>query len=167
MCWDTDCLHCRSYGPIRVFFRAFCSWQSEGIFGQSLSADPPIQALRGLPCLGSFSVVPCVRHIEGSPWLGPYSVDERVRQLKGHPVWVLLGRSACQAFDGPASIVQLPMLACGERENMVIVPPTMCDSAVWPCFHGCPASLHRHFPPQSRPSYPLDLSLCSQQQPSS
>ena len=26
-----------------------------------------IQALRGLPCLGSFSVVQCVKHIEGPP----------------------------------------------------------------------------------------------------
>ena len=35
-----------------------------------------------------------------------------------------------------------------------------------PYFHGCPASLHRHLLPQSPPSHPLDLSLCSQQQPS-
>ena len=40
------------------------------------------------------------------------------------------------------------------------------DSAVSPCFHGCLAFLHRHFPPQSPPSPPLDLSLHSQQQPS-
>ena len=39
------------------------------------------------------------------------------------------------------------------------------SSAVSPCFHGCPAFLHRHFPPQS-PSHPLNLSLHSQQQPS-
>jgi len=26
---DTDCLHCRSYGPNRVFFQASYSWQSE------------------------------------------------------------------------------------------------------------------------------------------
>ena len=44
---DTDCLHHRSYGPIRVFFRASCSWQSEGLFGQSFSVAPPIQALEG------------------------------------------------------------------------------------------------------------------------
>ena len=32
----------------------------------------PIQALTGLPCLGSFSVVLCVRHIEGAlPGWGP------------------------------------------------------------------------------------------------
>ena len=44
---DTDCLHPRGYGPIRVFFRASCSWQSEGLFGQSFSVALPIQALRG------------------------------------------------------------------------------------------------------------------------
>ena len=47
---------------------------------------------------------------------------------------------------------------------MVMAPPAMRDSAVSPRFHGCPAFLHRHFPPQSPPSYPLDLSLHSQQQ---
>ena len=62
---DMDCLRCRSYVPIRVFFRASCSWQSKG-----LSLAPPVQALRGLPCLGSFSVVQCVRHVEGPSWLG-------------------------------------------------------------------------------------------------
>ena len=42
--------------------------------------------------------------------------------------------------------------------------PLTHDSAVLPCFHGCLAFLHRHFPPQSPPSHPLDSSLCSQQQ---
>ena len=35
---------------------------------------------------------------------------------------------------------------------MVMVPPPACDSAVLPCFHGCLAFFHRHFPPQSPPS---------------
>ena len=56
------------------------------------------------------------------------------------------------------------MLACEQREALIMAPPSMCDSAVLPCFHGCPVFLHRHFPPQSPPSHPLDLSLCSQQQ---
>ena len=84
---DRDCLHGRSYGPIRVFFRASCSWRSEGLFGQSFSITLPIQALRGLLCLGCFSVVGCLRHIEGTPWLGSYSVDWCIRHLKGHPGW--------------------------------------------------------------------------------
>ena len=49
---------------------------------------------------------------------------------------------------------------------MVMAPPPTCDSAVSPCFHGCLAFLHRHFPPSSPPSYPLNPSLYSQQQPS-
>ena len=57
------------------------------------------------------------------------------------------------------------MLACGEREAMVMALPTMPDSAVLPCFHGCPAFCHRHFPPQSLPSHLLNLSLHSQQRP--
>ena len=57
------------------------------------------------------------------------------------------------------------MLACGERKAMGMAPPPTCDSAVWPCLHGCLAFLHRHFPPRSPPSHPLNPSLCSQQQP--
>ena len=83
VCRETYCHHGRSYGPIRVFFRASCSWWSEGLRGQSFSLALPIQALRGIPCLGSFSVVPHVRHIEGSSWWGSYSVDWCIRQLKG------------------------------------------------------------------------------------
>ena len=45
-------------------------WSSEGPFGLSFSIALPIQALRGLPCLGSFSVVQHVRHIEEGPVAG-------------------------------------------------------------------------------------------------
>ena len=47
----------------------------------------------------------------------------------------------------------------------VMAPPTMCDSAVLPCFHGCLTFLHRHFPPPSPPLHPLNPSLHSQHQP--
>ena len=40
-----------------LFSTASCSWQSEGLFGQSFSVALPVQALRWLPNLGSFSVV--------------------------------------------------------------------------------------------------------------
>ena len=63
-------------------------------------------------------------------------------------------------------IVLLLMLAYGEREAMVMTPCTMLDSAVWPCFHGCLAFLHGHFPPQSPPSHPLGPILHSQDEPS-
>ena len=46
-----------------------------------------------------------------------------------------------------------------------MAPSTTCGSAVSPCFHGCPAFLPRHFPPQSPPSHPLHPSLHSKQQP--
>ena len=101
VCRDTYCLRGRSYGPIRVFFRASCSWQSEGLFGQSFSIAPPIQALRGLPCLGSFSAAQGIRHKEGLPWLGSYSVVQCLKHLMGHQD--LMGHQRL--------IVQLLMLA--------------------------------------------------------
>ena len=48
---------------------------------------------------------------------------------------------------------------------MVMAPPPTRDSAVSLCFHGCRAFLHRHFPPQSPPSHPLNLSLHSSPRP--
>ena len=58
------------------------------------------------------------------------------------------------------------MLVCGVREAMEMAPPPLHDSTVSPCFHGFLAFLHRHFPPQSPPSHPLNPSLHSQHQPS-
>ena len=51
------------------------------------------------------------------------------------------------------------MLVCGEREAMAMTPSTMHDSAISPCFRGCLAFLHWHFPSWSPPSHPLNLSL--------
>ena len=87
-CAGTQIASLQSYGTIRVFFWASCSWQSEDLFGQSFSVALPIQALRGLPCPGSFSVVWCIRDIEGDPHTG-----------------VLLCSLVHQAFDGPASLL--------------------------------------------------------------
>ena len=85
--------------------------------------------------------------------------------LKGQTGGVLLFCSACQVLDGSTSLLfSCQMLACREREAMVMTPPPTRDSAVSPCFHGCLAFLHRLFPPQSPPSRSLGLSLCSQQQ---
>ena len=113
----------------KSFFKPLNSWQSEGLFGQSFSIALPIQALRRLPCLGSFSVVWCVRHIEGPPWPGSYSVDGRISHLKEHPGWGPAGVSWASL-----SIVQLLMLTCGEREAMVMAPPPTRYSSVSPCF---------------------------------
>ena len=97
-------------------------------------------------------------HIEPPPptRLGSYSlvracVSVTQRSTLGG---VLVCRSVRQAFDGPDSIVQLPMLACGVSEAMVMAPPAMHDSVALPCFHSCPAFLHRHSPPQSSPQIP-------------
>ena len=87
VCRDTDCLHHRSYGSIRVFFQGSCSWRSEGPFGQSFSVASTIQALRGLSCLGSYSVDWHVKALKGAPWVGH------------------LCSSVCQAIDGPASLL--------------------------------------------------------------
>ena len=59
---------------------------------------------------------------------------------------VLLCSSLCQAFGAPASLLLLLMLVCGETESMVMAPPPTHDSTLSPCFHGCLAFLHRHFP---------------------
>ena len=86
-CKDTDCLHRRIYVPIRLFFQASCSRGSEGLFGQSFSIALPVQAVRGLPSLGSFSVLWHVLHIERPSWLGSYSVVQCIKPLKETP-WV-------------------------------------------------------------------------------
>ena len=77
---DMDC-----YSTGVMALSESCSWLSEGLFGQSFSIAPPVQAPKGLLCLGFFSVVQHVRHIEGPLWLGSYSVDLHIRHLKGHP----------------------------------------------------------------------------------
>ena len=130
VCRDTECLRHRSYGPIRVFFQGSCS--------QSFSVALSIQALSGLPCLGSFSVVQGVSHIQGPHWVESYSVVQCVRHLMGQSL-------CCSADDADVWGER----GCGDGSN-----PT-CDSAVSPCFHGFPAFLHRHFPPQSLPHIPL------------
>ena len=47
---------------------------------------------------------------------------------------------------GSFSIGQLQVLTCGEREPTMMGPPPLCDSAVVPCLHGCPAFFKRHSP---------------------
>jgi len=96
---------------LSIFFWSSCSWQSEGLFVQSFSIAPPIQALTGLLFLGSLSVVQCIRRIEVSPplpllesysvdlcirhlrgasWMGSYSVVQCIRRLIGQPLSCLI-----------------------------------------------------------------------------
>ena len=83
VCRYTHCLCPRSYGSIS-FFRASCSWGSEGLFGQSFSVTLPIQALRGLPCLGYISGASGTKEV---PCVGSYSVVLCVRHLVGQPLY--------------------------------------------------------------------------------
>ena len=87
--------------------------------------------------------------LKGAPWVGSYSVVQCLRHLMGQTLY-------CSAANG----------GVWGREAVVMAPPPMPDSAVLPCFRGCLAFLHKHFPPQSCPSHPLNPSLHSQQQPS-
>ena len=106
------------------------------------------QAHRGAPLAGVLLCRLACQALKGAPWVGSYSVVQCIRHLMGQPLY-------CSAADAGVR---------GERGYGDGSPPTR-DSAVSPCFHGCPAFLRRHFPPPSPPSPPLDLSLHSQQQP--
>ena len=76
-----------------------------------------------------------------------YSVVQYMKRLMGRPLYCSAADSGMWGergyADGSTLYVWLSSIA----------------------FHGCLAFLHRHFPPQYPSSYPLDLSLCSQQQP--
>ena len=104
---------------------------------------------RGAPLAGVLLCTSVHQALEGAHCMGFYSVVQCIRCLMGQPLY--------------SSSVDAGML--GEREAMVMAPPTMRDSAVSPCFHGCLAFLHRYFPPRSPPPHPLNLSLHSKQQP--
>ena len=56
--------------PYQSFFEPLVAGDQK-TFLASLPGALPIQALRGLLCLGSFSVVGHIRHIKGPPWWGP------------------------------------------------------------------------------------------------
>ena len=98
------------------------------------------QAHRGVTLAGILLCKLARQALKGAPWVGSYSVVHCVRSLMGQPV-------CCSAADAGM---------CGEREAMMLGPPPTHDSAVSPCFHGCLAFLHRHFPLQSCPSHLLD-----------
>ena len=75
---------------------------------QSFSIVPPLQALRGLPCLGSLlCCLECQAHkrpraLTSQPpcCLGSYSADRHIRHLKGHLGGVLLCSSVLRSLMG-------------------------------------------------------------------
>ena len=134
----------RSYGPIRVFFRPSCSWRSEYLFSQSFSAAPPIQALRGLPCLGSFSVWR-VRPIKGppagvllcksvhlalkgAPWVGSCSVAQCVRNLMAHPLYC----SAASAGMWGEAVLMAPPLRVTQQYRLASIAAQLSSTGISP-----------------------------------
>ena len=99
------------------------------------------QAYRGAPLAGVLLCRLAHHALKGLPWVGSCSIGQCVRHLMGQPLYGLASNAGMR----------------GKRGYADGYTPT-CDSAVSPCFHGCLAFLHRHFPPQS-PSHPLDPSL--------
>ena len=51
--------------PAESFFKPLVAGGQK--IALAFSIAPPVQALRGLPCLGSFSAVPRIRHTEETP----------------------------------------------------------------------------------------------------
>ena len=105
------------------------------------------QAHRGAPLAGVLLCRLAHQALKGAPWLGSCSVVQCTRRLMNQPLY-------CSAADARM---------WGER-GYGTGSTLYDDPEVSPCFHGCPAFLHRHFPPQSPSSPPLHLSLHSQQQ---
>ena len=149
ICRDTDCFCCRSYDPIRVFFRASYSWPSEDPSGQSFSIAPPF------------------RPLEGSLAWDPSQLFSTSGTQKGALAGVLLCSSVSQAFDGPASVLFIcgcwrvgrERLGCWLHPLRVAQQHRLASMAAWLSSTG----ISHH---SSLPSHPFHLSLRSQQQPS-
>ena len=111
--------------------RAFChAWHKvcegqpwPGFFWCTAGAWGPV--LRGL----FFKKLPCSWHMRASSEGACFIAWQPVG--KSQP-WVGFFYCCWQAS------------ACGEREVTTVAPPTVCDSAVVPCFHGSLAFLCRH-----------------------
>ena len=134
-------------------------WPSQSLFFQPLVAGDQ------KACLASLFRSSAHSDGEGSlPWGPPLQISVSV--TKGAPGWgPALQFSESGVWWASLSIVQLLMLSYLGREAVVLASPSMCDSAVLPCFHGFQPFLHWHLPPQSSPSPPLNSSLHSQQRP--
>ena len=147
VCRDTDCLRCRSYGPIRVFLSLLelairrplwpvflcssaCSGTERAPLPRVLLCCLVHWAHRRAPLVGALLCRSVGQSLKGTPWVGSYPVVQCIRHLMGQPLY-------CSCADAGV---------WGERGYGDGLTPTH-DSAVLPCFHGCLAFLHRHFPP--------------------
>ena len=136
----------KSYGPIRIFFQASCSWLSEGSFGQSFSVAALIQALKGrAPLPGVLLCFSACQAQRGAPLAGVLLYRSAHQSLKGAP-WV----GSCSVVQCirclmDLSIIQLPMLACGERLWWWLDP--LCVTQQYHL-----ASIAPSFPPQAFPT---------------
>ena len=86
--------------------------------------------------------------------MGSCPAVQRVRRLRGQPLH-------CSSTDAGLSPHNVPT-----REAMVMSPPATAGFSSIALLPWCLAFFHRHFPPRSPPSHPLDPSLHSQQLPS-
>ena len=116
-----------------------------------LSPQRPRQP-QSAPRLGAFSVWLVRRREAPPPHAGALPRRRHVRHM-GALGGALPRDSVPPAFDGPASLCPAAEAGVG-REATVRAPPATCHSAVSPGFHGYPAFLRGHFPPESAPSYP-------------
>ena len=104
----------------------------EGYLAGILLCCSACQAHRGGPPVWGPTLRSAHPALKGAPWVESYSVVQCGRHLMGQPLYCSTNNAG----------------VWGERETMVMAPPLPWDSAVLPCFHGCLAFLHRHFPPQ-------------------
>ena len=157
-----DCPHCRSYGYVRVFFWASCSWWSEGLFGQSFSIAPPpfrhlecslswvnlccsgSQAHRGDPLAGVLLCRLVHQALKGEPWVGSYSEVQCIRHLMSQFLHCLAANAGMWEERGYGD----GSTSCPWLSSITLLP--------WlPGFHLW------HFPPWCPPSHPLNLPLHS------
>ena len=140
-----------SSGPVRIEHGGgAAAWITGTLVAPSVQDDNSLR-LRSHGTIESFSSLWQLVS-KGPPWLGSFSIAWHIRHLKGHPLWGLSLLVSCWCWH----------VARGYRDGST---PTH-DSAVLPCFHGCPAFFQRHSAPQSPPSHPLQPSPHSQQQAS-
>ena len=126
-------------------FLASGSWHSDGLSGWSFSVTWSISGMdRTLP--GVLLCFLAHQALKGPPCLGSFSVAGHVRGLKGHFLWGLFSCLVLTRVFGWWG----RGVGGGYRDGS----PPVCDSAALPCLLVCLSFLQKHFPLQS-PSGPL------------